>query len=262
MPKPSSGLNNKNKFEQAGFTKSAGEVKRRLILAIDGQEKSGKTHFALSAPEPIGVINFDVGLDGVVQKWHNDKDVWVQDVRFVISDYRQMKPEEASREADRILQKVWDAYEAILGYAKTIVIDNATELWELVRLSHFGKLEQVKPHHYVHPNNEYREFIRMAYDQDITNLILLHKVKDEYVENERTGAKKRAGFSDTGFLVQCNALCYRNMQEPNVPDCFHMTITDCRQNAELAGIDLSGNDLNFPSLAVQVFPNTKEEDWL
>lgn len=249
-------------YERAGFTKADQPIKRRLIMAIDGTEKSGKSHFSLSAPSPVAVINFDIGLDGVVQKWQSDKDIWVQDVRFVIADFRTMQAEAAAKEADRILQKVWKAYAAVLGEARTIVVDNATELWELVRLSHFGKLEQVKPHHYVHPNNEYREFIRQAYDQDKTNLILLHKVKDEYVNNERTGLKKRAGFSDTGFLVQCNALCYRDPQEQSVPECFHMIVTDSRQNAELAGTDISGAELNFPFLATQIFPTTTEEDWV
>lgn len=252
---------NQNVYERAGFTKAAQPVKKRIIMAIDGLEKSGKSHFALSAPEPIGVINFDIGLDGVVQKWQDDKDIWVQDVRFVVEDFRAMKPEDAAKEADRMLRSVTKAYKDILGEARTIVVDNATELWELVRLSHFGKLEQVKPHHYVHPNNEYREFIRVAYDQSRTNLILLHKMSDEYVNDKTTGNKKRKGFSDTGYLVQVNALCYREILQP-VPDCFHMTITDCRQNAELSGIDLSGNDLNFQQLAMQVFPGTKAEDWI
>ncbi len=248
-------------YEQAGFTRANAPVKKRIIMAIDGLEKSGKSHFALSAPEPIAIINFDIGLDGVVQKWQDDKDIWVKDVRFVVEDFRKMNQEQAAKAADEILQDITAAYKKVLGQARSIVVDNATELWELVRLSHFGKLEQVKPHHYVHPNNEYREFIRVAFDQDRTNLILLHKMSDEYINNESTGRKKRKGFSDTGYLVQLNAHCYRQPGQ-DVPDCFHMTVTDCRQNAEMTGLDLSGTDLNFQQLAMQVFPGTIESDWL
>jgi len=150
-------------------------------MAIDGLEKSGKTHFALSAPAPIAVINTDIGLDGVIQKWQSDKEIWVQDVRFSVADFREMKPEEAAKAADEIMKKVHAAMKAVLGQARTVIYDNATEIWELVRLSHFGKLDQVKPHHYVHPNNEYREIIRSAFDQSTTNLILLHKMANEYV---------------------------------------------------------------------------------
>ena len=235
----------------------------RIVMAIDGLEKSGKTHFALSAPAPIAVINTDIGLDGVIQKWQSDKEIWVQDVRFSVADFREMKPEEAAKAADEIMKKVHAAMKAVLGQARTVIYDNATEIWELVRLSHFGKLDQVKPHHYVHPNNEYREIIRSAFDQSTTNLILLHKMANEYVNDKTTGKKQRKGFSDTGYLVQMNAVCWRD-PTPNigVPDCFHMTVMDSRQNPELAGLDVSGAELNFPAVAQMTFPDSNIEEWL
>jgi len=250
-----------NVYEQAGFRRANDAVKKRLIMAIDGREKSGKSHFALSGPEPVGVINLDIGLDGVVQKWQDDKEVWVQDVKVSIQDLKELTPQAAAGEADRAYSAVVKAYKAVLGEARTIVWDNATEIWELLRMARFGKLDHVKPHHYGPVNAEYRELLRMAYDQDRTNLILLHKMKDEYIDDKRTGAVKRAGFADTGFLVQVNALTYR---EPgvDVPDCFRLQIQDCRQNAELAGVEFSGNDFNFQTLAMQVFPGSKEEEWL
>lgn len=254
---------NGNQFEQAGFTRSNSEVRRRLIMAIDGATKSGKSHFALTAPEPICVINHDFGLEGVVEKFQSDKDIYVLDVPFNVEEFRNMDPKRAAQAADDILKKIKAATQKVLGQARTVIVDKATETWELVRLSHFGKLDQVKPHHYVFPNREYREFIRQFYDQAVTSLILLHDIKDEYIENERTGVKERAGFKETGGLVQCNAFCYRDATPgQTVPDCFHMEIMDCRQDASLAGVDISGADLNFPALAAMIFPSTKEEDWL
>jgi len=264
MPNLRGGLNRTgagNKFEQAGFVRAAEDVKRRLIMAIDAREKSGKSHFALSGPEPVAVINLDVGLDGVVQKFQSDKEIWVQDIPVNIQELKELTPQMAAKEADRAYQQVLKAYKAVLGEARTIVYDNATEVWELLRMARFGKLDHVKPHHYGPVNAEYRELIRMAYDQSVTNLILLHKMKDEYIDDKRTGLVKRAGFADTAFLVQMNALCYRGPEE-TVPDCFHMQIMDCRQNAELNNVDVSGADLNFPFIATLVFPDTKEEDWL
>lgn len=250
-----------NIYEQAGFRRANEAVKKRLIMAIDGREKSGKSHFALSGPEPIGVINLDIGLDGVVQKWQDDKEIYVHDVRVDIQGLKELTPEKAAAEADRAYSQVVKAYKAVLGQARTVVWDNATEIWELLRMARFGKLDHVKPHHYGPVNAEFRDLLRMAYDQDKTNLILLHKMKDEYVNDARTGLVKRSGFSDTGFLVQVNALCYRGPEE-TVPECFHMQIADCRQNAELADVDFGGQDCNFQSLAMQVFPGTKEAEWL
>lgn len=251
-----------NVYEQAGFRRANEAVKKRLIMAIDGREKSGKSHFALSGPEPVAIINLDIGLDGVVQKWQDDKEVHVIDIKVDIQGLKELTPQAAAAEADRAYSAVVKAYKAVLGEARTIIWDNATEIWELLRMARFGKLDHVKPHHYGPVNAEYRDLLRMAYDQDRTNLILLHKMKQEYIDDKNTGAYKRAGFADTGFLVQVNAYCYRDPTIETVPECFGMTVQDCRQNAELAGVDFSGNDLSFAQLAMQVFPGTTEKEWL
>lgn len=250
-----------NRFEAAGFTRAAEPVKKRLICAIDGLEKTGKSHFALSMPEPIGVIDIDYGLDGVIQHWQDDREIYVRPAGISLDELKSLTKDEAQKSASKAYDGVLKAYTEIMGFARSIVIDNATELWELVRIAHFGKLDHVKPHHYGPVNQEFRSFIRAAYDQGTTNLMLLHKVKDEYVDDKRTGVKIRAGFSDTGYLVQVNASTWRE-RGASVPDCFHLTVTDCRQNAEMNDMDLSGADLNFQTLATMVFPGTKPEEWL
>lgn len=257
----SASANKPNKLEAAGFTRAISPIKHRIITAVDGVEKSGKSHVMLTAPEPLAIIDLDIGLEGVIQQWQENKEIWVIDAGVTMRELRDMNPQEASKQAERGWDRVIKGYLAAVGETRAVGVDNATELWELLRMARFGKLDHVKPHHYGPVNAEYRDFIRLAYDQDRTSLILLHKTKDEYIDNDRTGRKIRAGFSDTGFLVQLNASCYRVPTEP-FPDCFHMTINDCRQNAELAGVDLSGSDLSFPKLASMVFPDTTEEFWV
>ena len=41
----------------------------RLVVRVGGLEKEGKTHFALTAPGPIGAIDMDRGMEGVVEKF-------------------------------------------------------------------------------------------------------------------------------------------------------------------------------------------------
>lgn len=260
--RPVAGRNGLNKLESAGFTRANTPVKRRLISAIDGIEKSGKSHVMLTMPEPLAIIDLDCGLEGVIQEWQENKEIWTIDAGGVkMQELRDMKPEDAARIADKAWERVKRGYLAAMGEARSLGIDNATELWELLRMARFGKLDHVKPHHYGPVNAEYRDLIRIAYDQDRTSLMLLHKVKDEYADDKRTGQRIRAGFSDTAFIVQLNATCYREIMEP-FPDCFHMTVTDSRHNPQLAGTDLSGHDLNFQQLAMQVFVGSNERDWL
>lgn len=233
-------------------------------MAVDGTEKSGKTHFALSGPGPIAVLDIDTGLDGVIQKWQEDKEIYVKDSGVDLDELRRIKdPTKVSKYATQGWERIQNAWDDMLGTARTLVVDNASEMWELLRLARFGKIDHVKPHHYGPVNQEYRSLIRSAYGQNTTNVILLHKVKDEYINNERTGRKARAGFADTGFLVQLNATAWRDRDiNVSVPDCFHLTIADSRQNAELAGVDLSGVDLSFPQIAKMVFPDTEIEEWI
>jgi len=111
------------------------------------------------------------------------------------------------------------------------------------------------PYHYGPVNAEYRELIRKAYASG-KNLILLHKMKDEYVNDKRTGSLKRSGFSDTGYMVQVNVRMWRD-EENN----FHLYVKDCRQSPEVAGLDLLNDMANFTTLATLVFPETTEKDW-
>jgi hypothetical protein len=258
--------NASNLYTSSGFSRVNRKIAYRLIMATDGPEKSGKTNFAMTMPDPVAIIDTDLGLEGVVDKFQADKELYAISTEVSLQELKELKPEVAAAEAQKVWSRVMKGYLGVLGTARSIVVDNATELWEILRMARFGKLDHVKPHHYAPVNAEYRDFIRLAYDQTTTSLNLIHKIKDEYANDNRTGNKIRAGFSDTGFLVQVNCSCWRAISpkgQPAIPfpDFFHMTVNDCRQNMEIAGMDLSGSDVNFPTLAVQVFPDTKERDW-
>jgi len=241
------------------FKRADEPVKRRLVVALDGLEKSGKNHFAFTAPAPLAVISTDVGTEGVIQKFQGLKEMWVSERKWS-PPRRKDNLEEAAAAGRRVWDALVEDYLVAMKRARSIVWDTGTEFWEVLRVARFGKLDQVKPHHYGPVNAEYRELLRMAYDSDHTNLIILHKRKDEYVNNEYTGGTRRAGFADTGFLVQVNGTTWRG--EGEVPDCFHMTIADCRHDPALAGVDLSGEDFTFARLATLVLPETSEDDWI
>ena len=43
---------------------------------------------------------------------------------------------------------------------------------------------------------------------------------------------------------------------------FHLFVKDCRQNPDVAGMDLVNDMANFQTLATLVFPETIEKDWV
>lgn len=236
---------------------------RRLIVAVDGLEKQGKTNFALTAPGPLAYQNWDIGDEGVVEKFQTHKQIYRADYSITVdkTDTQATIMEKMVPEWERCVKD----YKLALGGLKsgairTIIKDTSTEEWEAIRLARLGKLQQVMPHHYVALNSEYRNLIREVFNTP-GNMVLLHKLKSEWKEgpggkSNKTGGYERAGYSDTGFLVQVNATAYRDKE-----GVFHILVRDCRQNAGCAGLDLAGDMATFAWLGVHVYPETSLEDW-
>lgn len=243
---------NKVQAKKYGFVNAKDKKdKPRIILSISGLEKCGKTHFALTAPGPVAIFSTDTGEEGVVSKFEN-KDVWIMPLDKVNEDSAEQAPKEYTR--------FHTAYIDMLrgDSVRTIIFDTATEIWEILRMARFGRLTQVMPYQYGPVNAEYRALIREAYNWD-KNLILLHKMKPQYINDKKTGDYDRAGFGDTGFLVQVNTQVYRYSPEDGGEFAIH--IKDCRQNADLAGEEFSGPLCTFPFLASMVLPNIDPANW-
>lgn len=242
----------KQTMNKKGFTSAKDiEIAPRIIMSIEGLEKQGKTHFALTAPGPIAMFSTDIGEEGVVSKF-KDKDIWVMSIDKVDENSTEQAPKEYAR--------FKTAYTDVLRGkdVRTVVIDTATEIWEILRMARFGRLTQVMPYQYGPVNAEYRALIREAYTYD-KNLILLHKMKPQYINDKRTGEYERAGFGDTGFLVQVNAQVYR--YSPSDGGEFVIYVRDCRQNPDLTGEEFMGPMCSFPFLASQIIPDINPSIW-
>ena len=223
----------------------------RIILSIEGLEKCGKTHFALTAPGPTALFSLDIGEEGVVSKF-DSKDIWIMSIDRVDED----SAEEAPKEYARFKKAYLDLLRG--DDVRTIILDTATEIWEILRMARFGRLTQVIPYQYGPVNAEYRALIREAYNYN-KNLVLIHKMKPKYVNDKRTSEYERAGFGDTGFLVQVNAQIYRYSPEDGGE--FVLYIRDCRQEPDLAGEEFVGPMCTFPFLASMVLPNMNPGNW-
>ena len=243
-----------------GFKKLTPDAKKasRLILAVSGREKQGKTHFSLTVPGPIAYFDLDIGTEGVVEKFvNNGKVIYHNDYNYhILKDIRSKGPIDPTPYVE-----MWEGlksdFVAVLesNQVKSIIFDTATEIWELLRMSRFGKLTQVMPHNYGPVNAEYRGLLRLAYMSN-KNLVLLHKMKAEYVNDKRTGHFERSGFSDTGFMVQVNVRCWRRRED----GVFGLTVEDCRQNPDMSGMELESPMCDFPTVAAMV-TETDTEVW-
>jgi hypothetical protein len=228
------------------FQRMEPNARRRLIVSVQGQEKTGKTHFALTAPGPIAFQDIDIGTEGVVDKPE------FAGKEIHLAEYALDFPFE-QKTAEQAWKQFLNDYKGQLGSTvRTAIIDNATEMWDLMRVAKFGRLTQVLPHLYATVNSEFRGMLRLAYKSDV-NLILVHKVKKEYINEQWNGKYERSGFNDIGYLVQVMVETYKEGGK------WFVRVIACRQNPAIEGQVIESP--TFAKLGMLVFPETKESDW-
>lgn len=234
-------------------------VPYRLIWRSYGGEKTGKDHFGLTAPGPIAIQSFDIGLEGVVEKFLKAP----LGPKEIVATHYEFDRNDCSQEAAKELSERFDEdYTLALKKARTIIWDTETELWELERYAEFGENQQGvstdAPKNYVRLNGRYRDRIQRAYDSGV-NLQLIQKVKERWTLNAKgspvpSGNFEPTGFKEANYIVQVNL---RHSWEKERG--FVLDVINCRQNMGIAGE--SFENLSFPELAMLVFPESSEEDW-
>jgi len=238
-----------DQLKKLGFSDAPIETPRRLVISLEGKTGTGKTDFSLRTPTtPLIYFDVDVGTEGVVNKFQEmGKQVLIYPVRV-------------PREANKALwSQMWTDFRmrATKVYnlkSGTVIWDTASELYELCRLNHFGKLTEVKPSDYAVVNNEWREVLRIAYDSPL-NTIFIHKVKPVWgVISSSSGRSslgktkevELVGFSEMEYMTQVN-IVMDCRYEDDVP-VFSAYIKKCRHNPNIVGTLLEGPLCSFETL--------------
>ena len=260
-------------LQKLGFAAPSLDPVYRVIMATSGREKSGKTNFAFTQPGPIGCISLDTGTKGVVEKFvRGGKVIYLkehQSTSRMVNSSKSIKTD-----AEKVWNEVEQEFVSMLRSPsiRSIVMDTASEAYDLLKLARFGKLTQVMPHHYGPVNDEFQDWIRMAFEYD-KNVVLLHKVKKEYVSKSGkktksddmkdsvwSGEYERAGYNGMGFLVEVNAEHYRDHETRN----FCMRLVDSRINGlKVFNEEIVDSDMvDFATIASTfLFPETDIEFW-
>lgn len=242
-----------SKLAALGFVTADATVQHRVIISVAGMDKEGKTHFSLTSTPPIAYFSIDIGEEGVLSKFASSKTIYPNDFHVPLE----------KKDAEKEWERFNRAYHASLEskQIRSIVIDTWTEIWELARMAEFGKVDQVMPYMYGPINRQMRQLIRSAFKHKGTNLILLQKMRPVYINDKRTKDYEPAGFNDTKYLVQANLQVWREESVDGGKAPFHLYIRNCRQNPDLAGMDLEGEMCNFPMFASLAIDGTTLDDW-
>jgi len=212
----------------SGWINTMGPAPSRIIASIEGTDKTGKTHLALTAPRPIMYIDLDVGTEGVIHKFQGE-DLMV---------YQVEQPERlgSSQELMGRYGEIWTTVQDKINEALevgegTLIIDTFSEAYDICRLSHFGKMSQVQPHQYGVAYADLREVMRKVH-QSKMSCILLHKMGSNF----NTGEPEMKGWNDIPHQVQVTLRTDR--EDTADGPVFLAEVRACRQNPNLMGKNL------------------------
>ena len=202
-----------NIFKKVG----EGEKDESVRAVIFGKAGSGKTHFALTAPEPIYVIDTELGTEDLVNKVDSpfaEKDINIADVIVTVEKEKVINGElKIVKDVDFIksLGLIEETVEVICSYAMnnpeprgTIVIDTVSEVWSWYEFwlkeeaaSAFTKSGEMMQTEWYKANKKYTKMMFQLMKCG-WNVVLTSKVREIYDSRGRpTGVLEARMQKDT-----------------------------------------------------------------
>jgi hypothetical protein len=179
-------------------------------LCVFGETNVGKSRFGCTAPHEDGLIgwlaldkNSKAAVDDYKRQHNadyivvNDKPFMtnVQAVKIAMND----KPAEAKALYKDILNKIFDAGMALAEHkdVESIVVDDGSQLFDIVLFSHFGRRNQIESFMRGAPNNDFIDFITAMGSK---NLCMVSRGADIWADTGEVGADGKKKQAPTGRL--------------------------------------------------------------
>ena len=224
------------------------KVEANVFALVGGEPKTGKTHLALTFREPIKLFSFDLGYKQVVAKFPGKK-IDVVEYPMIVVDTLELKDAGFQKLWKTVRDDLYKTYEE--GKYKTIVIDTATALWEIVRYAFNEEQDKAvgaggKARNYGEPNSRFYGLIMRAQVAGI-NLVLTEYLKDEWLNDAPTGNKILEGWRRAAGLADI-VLVTERIQRVATPEerkamgntktnAIKTTVKDCRFDLDMCGFN-------------------------
>jgi len=247
-------------LQQAGFDSDIKPRRAAMVQVVEGLDKTGKTHYSLTAPGPIVYQSTDFGHEGVIQKFANTgKAICVKDYKFdmptalIVDASRGGQQEQAKVKLH--FQAIWETFArdydlGLRSGARTVVWDNGGEVWEIIRLMVYGRESPGQNHSLTAiANAYYRDTVRKAVVAGV-NLIIINQLKpgwEGYTEDGRqkwrkSGEYEAAGNDKDPYLVSARLRARFVAPVNGTPGRFEMEVRRCRDNPQAIGLVLPDPD--------------------
>ena len=223
-----------NLIAMGGVELVKGVMPTRSILAISGSWGTGKTHLALTGPEPVIFFDVDKGTEGVAEKFVAEgKTV----VRIPISF-----PDEGGQ---NVYAEIWQDMMAKLRVAcqipqGTIVFDSFTILRQLAEWAFLGKITQIMYNQHELYRAPLRNIVRMVYDSGL-NGAFLNRYGLKFSTDNKTTEMEVKGWRDIEYECQVSIIMNFVIPDANFPSGYYTGyIAKSRQKPSLVGQTLFG----------------------
>jgi len=243
-----------DKLKEFGFSDKVVPRSPNVVVIVAGLEGTGKTTWALTGPKPLLYQSTDCGDDGVIQKAKGQiirpaKDYKLDiphELRPFVDKVKETSNDRQAREGklanfvhEQFYKPFFDDFmRGIKAGVRTVVWDNALDVWEYTRLSVYGRNATNRSDLQAEANSKYREMVRLANIHHINLIIINHlKVAFESYYGDGGTVKWRPtkdfqmqGFDKAPFLVALNLWL-----KFTPPDNFEITVKKCRDNPQFVG---------------------------
>ncbi len=272
---------------------------RRLIANIQSIKKScGKTRLALTGKKPLGYISIEIGgeegvADGFI-KSGADSNEDIQIVRIRMGDPVYPDPSQYGTDKDSVrkyddavsaavqavavpaMDTFYAAYYASIANMQTTVVDTSTDLYALMRMADFGRLEKIPQLAYTQVKRAFAKLMDDAFSNKGSVLYLSHmKDKGAMVEDPKTGKKnwQATGQYETDCCnvlidkVQANIELWREdlttENEMTGRRCrFNGQIIDSRHSADSIGKVFTDDDITIADIGLAIMNGSQRGDWV
>jgi len=270
------------RLSDAGFKQPHDPI--RLIVCSEGLEKSGKSEWATKMGHGlIAHIGIDANAAAAAERARrNGRQILLLDkFRLPPSHERPRDIAQVKTMGEKLYAGVFDAISMCVDNHSVgnVIIDTFDQLWELIRLKMFGKLDKVKGHHYTDANQLMKGIIQMFQARENLNVVMINKQKKQYVAKSGTGDDdapsgnwngkyEMTGFQETKYLANAaiehsfNSETVVDREGKHIYNSFGYRILRCSNNMQdLANMEYWGEENEPWTLGMGMFPDTDPEFW-
>jgi hypothetical protein len=221
---------------------------QRIVAAVRGNSKEGKTTLSLDFPDPVVIFNFDYGYEAaaryILQKDPGKK---LYHYDLPVSD------ETTPAEMAIILKKFQAIYASAVAYCDqergTVVVDTASDLWRVVQEAILGPLKEaaeakgkyMSQFEYGKANIVMAGILRKPLHYNNVNAVFVHRNRDIYDGANKTGRQEGQWFGDTPAIVEHIFEVYEDQADKKIK----ARIEVCRTDRTLRGTILTNPTYNL-----------------